>query len=67
MAPTKSRESWTSSMRVSRFWERMGWVTAVTGGIGPPRGIGPKYFSTSARAFAGSKSPTITSEALLGT
>ena len=44
----------------------IGGVTAVIFGTGTPRFSGPKYFSTSCFACAGSKSPTIARLALFG-
>ena len=44
----------------------MGGVVTVTLSTGGPLGIGPKYFSSSARSFAGSKSPAIAMLALFG-
>ena len=63
---TLSRGSLTVSVMVARRCEVMGGVTAVTGSTAGPRGMGPKYFSSSAFSFAGSKSPAMAMEALLG-
>jgi len=58
--------SCTVSVTVTRFCSVIAGVTTCTGSAFGPRGIGPKYFVSSAFSFTGSKSPAIASDALLG-
>ena len=64
--PTSTFASCTWSRIVSRICFVCGSVFAVTGAGSGPRGIGPKYFSTSGFTSAARKSPTIASVALFG-
>ena len=56
----------TLSVTVTRFSVAIAGVFTSSFGTFGPDGSGPKYFSTSARAFALSMSPTIARLALFG-
>jgi hypothetical protein len=61
-----TRGSSTLSFTTARRSAAMAAVFASTGGTAGPRGIDPKYFSTSALVRATSMSPTMARLALLG-
>ncbi|OGF24733.1 MAG: hypothetical protein A2V63_12265 [Candidatus Eisenbacteria bacterium RBG_19FT_COMBO_70_11] len=63
---TYTRGSSTLSVTTARRSAVIGGVFAATLGTSGPRGIEPKYFSTSALVRATSMSPTIARLALLG-